>query len=100
MSLENKVAIVTGAAGGIGFAIARRFLNDGAKVIIADVDDTRGEAAEIMDAARMALAGLGAHLSGHLLVNAGDPQTRLERLADGRTWRGRLRLRFVTEPAV
>ncbi|MBC2861097.1 MULTISPECIES: SDR family oxidoreductase [unclassified Stappia] len=46
MSLEKKVAIVTGAAGGIGYAIARRFLSDGAKVVIADVDDARGEAAE------------------------------------------------------
>ena len=46
MSLENKVAIVTGAAGGIGLAIARRFVADGAKVVIADVDDQRGEAAE------------------------------------------------------
>ncbi|MBA4612315.1 SDR family oxidoreductase [Stappia taiwanensis] len=46
MSLENKVAIVTGAAGGIGFAIARRFVQDGAKVVIADLDDARGAAAE------------------------------------------------------
>ncbi|SDU35422.1 SDR family NAD(P)-dependent oxidoreductase [Stappia sp. ES.058] len=46
MSLENKVAIVTGAAGGIGFAIAKRFVTDGAKVVIADQDETRGEAAE------------------------------------------------------
>ena len=46
MSLENKVAIVTGAAGGIGLAIAERFVEDGAKVVIADMDETRGEAAE------------------------------------------------------
>lgn len=46
MSLEKKVAIVTGGAGGIGLAIARRFLSDGAKVVIADVDDARGEAVE------------------------------------------------------
>lgn len=46
MSLENKVAIVTGGARGIGFAVARRFVADGAKVVIADVDDEAGEAAE------------------------------------------------------
>lgn len=46
MTLENKVAIVTGGAGGIGLAIASRFLRDGAKVVIADIDDERGEAAE------------------------------------------------------
>ncbi|WP_305986816.1 SDR family NAD(P)-dependent oxidoreductase [Roseibium sp. MMSF_3544] len=45
MSLENKVAIVTGAAQGIGFAVAKRFLMDGAKVVIADIDDTTGEEA-------------------------------------------------------
>jgi len=45
VSLENKVAIVTGAAQGIGFAVAKRFLMDGAKVVIADIDDTTGEEA-------------------------------------------------------
>ena len=39
MSFEGKVAIVTGAAQGIGYAIAERFLREKAKVIIADVDD-------------------------------------------------------------
>lgn len=45
MSLENKVAIVTGAAQGIGFAVAKRFVSDGAKVVIADIDDANGEEA-------------------------------------------------------
>ncbi|WP_417667683.1 SDR family NAD(P)-dependent oxidoreductase [Roseibium sp.] len=45
MSLENKVAIVTGAARGIGFAVAKRFVMDGAKVVVADVDDEAGQAA-------------------------------------------------------
>jgi NAD(P)-dependent dehydrogenase (short-subunit alcohol dehydrogenase family) len=45
VSLENKVAIITGAARGIGFAVAKRFVADGAKVVIADVDDEAGEAA-------------------------------------------------------
>ena len=42
MLLENKVAIVTGGARGIGYAIARRFLDEGARVVIADIDDTAG----------------------------------------------------------
>ncbi len=46
MRLENKVAIVTGAAQGIGNAIATRFADEGAKVVIADLDAKAGEAAE------------------------------------------------------
>lgn len=42
--LENKVALVTGAARGIGEATARLFAKEGATVIIADVDDMIGSA--------------------------------------------------------
>jgi len=45
MKLGNKVAIVTGAAHGIGLAIAERYVAEGARVVIADVDKTAGEAA-------------------------------------------------------
>jgi 3-oxoacyl-[acyl-carrier protein] reductase len=38
-SLENKTAIVTGAGGGIGGAIALYFAGEGANVVIADIDD-------------------------------------------------------------
>ena len=43
-NLGNKVCIVTGGAQGIGAACARRFASEGAKVVIADVADTSGEA--------------------------------------------------------
>lgn len=39
---EGKVALVTGAAGGIGRASARAFARDGAAVMVVDVDDERG----------------------------------------------------------
>jgi glucose 1-dehydrogenase len=45
MKLENRVAIVTGGANGIGLAIARRFVAEGARVVIADIDAAAGEAA-------------------------------------------------------
>jgi NAD(P)-dependent dehydrogenase (short-subunit alcohol dehydrogenase family) len=45
MALKDKTAIVTGAAGGIGYAIAERFLREGAKVTLADNDAAKGEKA-------------------------------------------------------
>lgn len=42
--LENKIAIITGAAGGIGGAQAEAFVAEGAKVVIADVAEEAGKA--------------------------------------------------------
>ena len=41
--VEGKVAIVTGAACGIGAACARTLAREGAKVAVTDVDDANGE---------------------------------------------------------
>ena len=45
MRLKDKIAIVTGGAHGIGRAIARRYIAEGARVTIADVDAEAGAAA-------------------------------------------------------
>jgi 3-oxoacyl-[acyl-carrier protein] reductase len=42
MDLQGKVAIVTGAARGIGRAIALRFAQEGAKVVVTDIRDEQG----------------------------------------------------------
>lgn len=46
MALDGKTAIVTGAASGIGYAIAERFLRDGARVVMADIDQAKGDKVE------------------------------------------------------
>jgi 3-hydroxybutyrate dehydrogenase len=60
MRLEGKVAIITGAASGIGRGMAQRFASEGAKVVIADLEQARPEtaAAEIAAATRGQLLGL------------------------------------------
>ncbi len=41
MRLENKVAIITGAASGIGLATAAKFVREGARVVVADIVPAR-----------------------------------------------------------
>jgi glucose 1-dehydrogenase len=46
--LENKTAIVTGAARGIGLACAKRLIAEGAKAVLADIDEHEGGSAAKM----------------------------------------------------
>lgn len=52
--LDGKVAIITGAAQGMGEAHARRFVAEGAKVVMTDINEQQGEkiAAELGENAR------------------------------------------------
>ena len=78
MNLTGKVAIVTGAAQGIGYAIARRFIADGARVMLFDLDERKlAEAHERLaegatDAADVAQAhgDVGERLDVHNMVAA------------------------------
>ncbi len=45
MSMKDKIAVVTGAASGIGRATAQVLAEAGAKVVVADIDQAKGEAA-------------------------------------------------------
>lgn len=44
MQLKNKVAIITGAAQGIGKGIAQEYIAEGARVVIGDIQDEKGKA--------------------------------------------------------
>jgi NAD(P)-dependent dehydrogenase (short-subunit alcohol dehydrogenase family) len=42
--IQDRVAVVTGGCSGIGLATVQRFVEEGAKVVIGDIDDEKGEA--------------------------------------------------------
>jgi NAD(P)-dependent dehydrogenase (short-subunit alcohol dehydrogenase family) len=54
--LEGKVAIITGAGSGIGWAAASRFADEGARVVCADISGQEREIAERLAAAALFLA--------------------------------------------
>ena len=66
IDLEGRVAVVTGAAQGIGLAIARRLIDSGAAVALWDRDEALLEEAD---------AGLGASgATTRIAVDVADPQ--------------------------
>ncbi|MGH8115959.1 MAG: 3-hydroxybutyrate dehydrogenase [Rhodanobacteraceae bacterium] len=72
MRLENQVAIVTGAASGIGRAIAHRFANAGARVVVADLDrDAAAATAREIDADPAKAIGIAMDVTDEHAVDAG-----------------------------
>lgn len=77
MILNQSLAVVTGAAGGIGIAIAERFVSEGVRVILVDEDGA-------------GLAKLGSRLGGNVIAAPMD-------VTDESAWE-RLALRLLDEP--
>jgi 3-hydroxybutyrate dehydrogenase len=76
MKLKDQVAIVTGAASGIGKAIAEKYASEGAKIVIADLnlDAANATAAEIKGAGGQAM-GVAMNVTNEDEVNAGIATT-------------------------
>ena len=72
--LSGKVAIVTGGASGIGLGSVRRFVEEGARVVIADVQDDAGEAlaSEIASAAVYGQSDVSNEADGTNMVETTD----------------------------
>lgn len=76
MTLKDKVCIITGSARGIGAAIARRYVADGAKVVIADLNLEAAEetATELTNAGPGEAMAVAMNVTDEAAVDAGIQQ--------------------------
>ena len=71
MELNGKVALITGAASGIGYAIAKRFLAAGGRVVIADLNLEAARAAAASLAGAKSAMAVGMDVANEAQVAAG-----------------------------
>jgi NAD(P)-dependent dehydrogenase (short-subunit alcohol dehydrogenase family) len=62
--LDDKVALITGGAGGIGIAAAKRFIDEGARIMLVDVNE---------QALRVAVDELGNNVADYCVADVSDP---------------------------
>ena len=79
-SLEGKVALVTGASYGIGFAIASAFAEQGAKICFNDINQ------ELVDKGMAAYAEKGIKAHGYVCDVTDEPVFRLWWLLSKKKW--------------
>src|SRR3974377_1572001 len=91
MRLEDKVALITGAASGMGASMARIFAREGAKVVVADVleEEGRGVVADITRANGAAMfrrLDVSSEAEGKATVDATLAGSAVEHLFDTAAW--------------
>ena len=87
MSFEDKVALITGAASGLGLEVARQLAAGGARLILVDWDT------QTLEAAAAALAVAGAEVHSHR-GDVSDPDTAEAAVDVARSVYGRLDILF------
>jgi 3-hydroxybutyrate dehydrogenase len=75
MKLDGKVALITGAASGIGHGIAKRYVEAGGRVVIADINQEAAEQAARALAGTNAAIGVTMDVTNEAQVEAGVEQT-------------------------
>ncbi|MFT3665432.1 SDR family NAD(P)-dependent oxidoreductase [Piscinibacter sp.] len=84
--LDNKIALITGGAGGIGLATAKLFVAEGAKVVLADLDEK---------ALKAAVAEVGSDAASHVACDVSQEDQVRHMVATAVQRHGRLDVVFA-----